>query len=117
MAVEPKRLSPAATRAIHNRRRDELCISAISIWEISFLIQRGRIGIVGSPESFVYEICARVVTKPITPAVVIAAAALPEEIPGDPCDRLIAATSVVESIPLVTADQKLRRAKLLHTIW
>ncbi len=40
-----------------------------------------------------------------------------EEIPGDPADRIIAATATVLNAPLVTADAKLRAYKPLATVW
>jgi PIN domain nuclease of toxin-antitoxin system len=35
----------------------------------------------------------------------------------DPFDRVIAAQSMIESAPLVTADEKLAGLPGLHTIW
>ena len=35
----------------------------------------------------------------------------------DPADRIIAATSLVEDAPLVTADKNLIKAKSINTIW
>ncbi len=34
-----------------------------------------------------------------------------------PADRLIAATSVLNQAPVVTADQNLRNASIVETIW
>jgi len=42
---------------------------------------------------------------------------LPPEFPKDPSDRLIAATAMVEGMPLVTADQRIRKSKVLETVW
>ncbi len=35
----------------------------------------------------------------------------------DSADRIIAATSLVEDAPLVTADKNLIKAKIINTIW
>jgi PIN domain nuclease of toxin-antitoxin system len=37
--------------------------------------------------------------------------------PGDPADRLIAATALVRNAPLVTHDDRLREVQSLQTIW
>jgi PIN domain nuclease of toxin-antitoxin system len=118
MALEPQRLSHAAVDAIRqNRGPNGLCISAITIWEMALLVRRGRIQVSGSLESFVYDTVARVLVRPISSAISVAAVSFPDEIPKDPADRLIAATSIVEAFPLVTADEKLRQSGLLQTIW
>ena len=35
------------------------------------------------------------------------------DIDGDPADELIAATSIVHNVPLVTRDHRLRRSKVI----
>jgi PIN domain nuclease of toxin-antitoxin system len=42
---------------------------------------------------------------------------LPEGFPKDPADRLIAATAMAEGAALVTADERIRQAKVVQTIW
>ncbi len=118
LAVEPNRLSPAAAISIReSRERGGVCISAITIWEMALLAKKGRVQVSGSLEAFVYDTIAPLVVKPMSPAICISAVSLPDEISKDPADRLIAATSIVEALPLVTADEKLRRSTLLQTIW
>ena len=38
-------------------------------------------------------------------------------VPSDPFDRIIAATAIVEGIPLLTADKNIRRSRALRTLW
>ena len=47
----------------------------------------------------------------------MAAAQLADAFPGDPMDRIIAATALTEGIPLVTADERIRRSGVVRTIW
>jgi PIN domain nuclease of toxin-antitoxin system len=41
---------------------------------------------------------------------------LPESYPKDPMDRIIGATSMVEDLPLITADGAIRACKAVHAI-
>ena len=118
MSLDPSRLSAKASNVILNARGGGgIFISDITLWEIALLAGRGRIEIAGTVDSFVHEISAPVVIKPITAAIASMAVHFPEEYPKDPADRLIGATSRVEALPLVTADELLRRSSLLDTIW
>ncbi len=54
---------------------------------------------------------------PMTPEIVALAVRLPSDYPKDPADRLIASTAIVDGIPLVTADERVRQAKVVQTIW
>jgi PIN domain nuclease of toxin-antitoxin system len=73
--------------------------------------------VVGSVESFVRETVARVLIRPITPEIVALAGRLPVGFPRDSADRMIAATAIVEGLPLVTADKRIRQAKVVQAIW
>ena len=117
-ALDPQRLTRAASSAIQKARNDGLvCIADISLWEIALLARRRKIAISGSIDAFLMEISSQFVIKPITPAIAAASAAFPDEYPKDPADRLIGATSNVEDLPLVTADSQLRLSFFLKTIW
>src|SRR5262245_49983644 len=83
-------------------------ISAIVMWEIAKLAQRGRISIdLQDPE--VVRALARVHIWPLTREV--AHASTPLDINGDPADELIGATSLVHNVPLLTRDRALIKSK------
>ena len=123
MASDPKRLSKKARAAIRREREKDarekagVAIAAITLWELAWLAENGRIQVTDSVESFVREPASRVVVAPITPEIAAFAVQLPSSFPKDPADRLIAATAMVEGAPLVTADEGIRRAKVVQTIW
>lgn len=123
MASDPKRLSKKAREAIrHEREKDArektgVAIAAITLWELAWLAENGRIQVTGSVESFVRETASRVMVEPITPEIAAFAVQLPARFPKDPADRLIAATALVEGAPLVTADERIRQARVVRTIW
>jgi PIN domain nuclease of toxin-antitoxin system len=118
MASDDKRLSKRAHEAIRKAREDSgIAVAAITLWEIAWLAHHQRIVVVGSVEAFVRETVARVILRPVTVEVAVLAARLPESFPRDPADRLIAATAMVEGMPLVTADARIRQSKVVETVW
>lgn len=83
-------------------------ISAIVRWEICKLQQLGRIELdLDLPE--VARVLNRIHTWPLTWEICRASCRL--DVRGDPADELIAATSLVHNVPLVTRDRALRRSK------
>lgn len=116
--LESKRLSRAAHDAIHQARiNGSIAIADVSLWELASLAERRRIQIAGTVENFLREISARIAVRPITAEIAAAAARFPATYPGDPADRLIGATAVVEGASLVTADERIRNAQAVPTIW
>jgi PIN domain nuclease of toxin-antitoxin system len=94
-----------------------VAIAAITLWELAWLAENGRIQVTGSVESFVRETASRVMVEPITPEIAAFAVQLPSGFPKDPADLLIAATAMVEGAALVTADERIRAARVARTIW
>lgn len=92
------------------RERDLLCqntwsISAIVLWELSKLVQLGRL----SMDLEDVEIVRTLNQLHVWPIdLEIARASTRLDFDGDPADELIAATSVVHRVPLVTRDRAIR---------
>ena len=114
---DPARLGRKAARAVRSARA--LGVAAISCWEVATLVEKGRIRLDRSPLDWIEGALAlpRIELFPLTPAVAVRAAQLGPTFPGDPADRLIAATALVQSAPLVTKDERLRDAAVLPTVW
>jgi PIN domain nuclease of toxin-antitoxin system len=121
MANDSKRLSSRAREAIREARQEQhgagIAIATITVWELAWLAQHGRIAVTVSVESFVRELVARVILRPVTPEIAALSVRLPGDFPKDPADRLIAATAMVEGMPLVTADTRIRQSKVVETVW
>jgi PIN domain nuclease of toxin-antitoxin system len=118
MASDPGKLSRTASDAIRAASREGgIAISAITLWELAWLMTNGRLDINGTPEAFLEEIAARTVVRPITPKIAVLATQFSSSYPGDPSDRLIGATALAEGIALVTKDRNIRNCKQLKTIW
>lgn len=85
-------------------------ISAIVLWEIAKLAQLGRIELdLDDPE--VVRTLAAVHVWPITTEIAKMSTRL--DVRSDPADELIAATSVVHNVPLLTRDRVLRRSGMI----
>jgi PIN domain nuclease of toxin-antitoxin system len=115
---DPSRLSRVAASEIRRARRGGgLAISAITLWELSWQISRGRIGAYGTVETTLRQMIEGVTILPITPEIAALAAQFPEDYPRDPSDRLIGATARAEAMTLVTRDERIRRSPLVRTVW
>jgi PIN domain nuclease of toxin-antitoxin system len=85
-------------------------ISAIVLWEIAKLVQLGRVTIDLEHAEVVRTLSALHVW-PIDLAVSIQSTRL--DFRGDPADELIAATSVVHKVPLLTRDRRIRKSRMV----
>ena len=119
LALQPERISKKARTAIEDARRSGqgVAMSDIALLEISTLERKARIRLNSSLETFLLEIEARFIVLPITGRICVRAVLLPASYPNDPADRIIGATALVEGVPLVTADEGIRRSNALRTIW
>jgi PIN domain nuclease of toxin-antitoxin system len=119
LAFDQGRISKKARAAIEGVRQsgEGLGISDITLLEIATLERKRRIELQSTLETFLTEIEARFIVLPMTARVCVRAIGFPEAYPDDPADRIIGATALVEGIPLVTADEGIRRSKALPTIW
>ena len=85
-------------------------IAAIVLWELAKLAQLGRLGIdLEDPD--VESALSYVHVWPLDLAVARASTRL--DFRGDPADELIAATSLVYAVPLLTRDKRMRRSKIV----
>ena len=90
----------------HNR----WSVAAIVLWELAKLVELGRVDM-DLDDRGVSRLLNRVYVWPLDLAVARTSTRLDFE--GDPADQLIAATSIVHDIPLLTRDRVIRRSKLV----
>jgi len=115
---DPKRLSRVAASEIRRARRGGgLAISAITLWELSWQISRGRIQAGGTIEATVQQMVEGVAVLPITLEIAALAAQFPMDYSSDPSDRIIGATARAGGMTLVTRDERIRRSPLVRTVW
>ena len=87
---------------------DRWSISAIVLWEIAKLAELGRIE-VDLDDAELTRVLSRIHTWPITLDICRALRTL--DFRSDPADELIAATSIVHRVPLVTRDRTIRKSR------
>ena len=113
-------LSKAASKLIDAELKSgEIIVSSISAWEISMLIERGRLALskdvaewlalVGQIEGLRFA--------PVDNDIGVASTRLPGDFHNDPADRIIVATARKFSAALVTADEKIRAYPQVKTVW
>ena len=97
---------------------DHVGVSAISLAEMVYLIERGRI-----PIGALTELCAAIADPsavlqhvPVDENVVLKMAEVPREQIPDLPDRVIAATALLHGVPVLTRDHRIR-SSTLTTIW
>ncbi len=90
--------------------RGRWSVSAIVLWEIAKLVQLGRLNL-DLDDHGVKRVLACLHVWPID--LEVAKASVRLDFRGDPADEIIAATSIVHNIPLLTRDRTIRRSKLV----
>lgn len=86
-------------------RRNTWSVSAIVLWEIAKLVQLGRVT-VDLDDPVVVRTLSTIRVWPLDLSVARASTRL--DFRSDPADEIIAATSVVHGIPLLTRDRTIR---------
>lgn len=110
-------LGPAARGIIEAAyQRQEIAVATISFWEVGRLIENQRLSFEGGLDQWrVSLLNSGFVELPADGKVALAAARL-KNFKGDPVDRMIAATAILEDAQLVTADEHLLNRRGLKTI-
>jgi PIN domain nuclease of toxin-antitoxin system len=103
-------LSPDECRLIDvASQNNALALAAISVWEASMLITKGRIVLSVPIHTWIAQALSipGMQLLPLTADVAIESCQLPGEIHGDPADRMIIATARLHRAQLLTHDRML----------
>ena len=115
-----KQLSARARRAIRvATAKAPAAVSAISVLEIATAARRGRLELATPLETWLGDLrlLPELRFEPVSVEIARRAGTFDTPMPGDPADRIIAATAMVLRARLVTADEELRRVAGLRAVW
>lgn len=114
---KPANLSRAARHRIGAESRIGVC--AISCLEVATAVEKRRISLDREPIEWLEQALAqpKVELMPLTPPIAVKATQLGRDFPGDPANRLIVATTILESATLITKDSRIRDYLAVNTIW
>jgi len=92
-------------------RQKPVAISAITLWEIAMLAARGRIEISEPADDWIEEIERHPLIEvlPLTARIAAESVRLGPDFHNDPADQIIVATARIHGLPLMTADERIRR--------
>jgi PIN domain nuclease of toxin-antitoxin system len=116
----PDQLSPAARTSIDGAAsKAAVCISAISVWEVTLLVHKGRLRLSLPVEDWISrsEALPFIRFLPVDNAIAVRAVNFPDPCHSDPADRLIAATALLRGLPLVSKDDKLHALPSIKCLW
>lgn len=97
---------------------DHKCISAISCWELAKLVEKKRIGFSIPSLAWIRRSLneCNIRVADLSPEIAVESTLL-RGFHRDPADQIIAATSRVLGMPLVTADEQILKFPEVDTIW
>ena len=114
-------MSPLATQTIDNAvaNGETVILSAISIVEIIYLIDKGKLlsQTLNSLMQYLKLPTSSFITQDLTEDIAQTLAQIPRPIVPDMPDRIIAATALHLNLPLVTKDHKIQALQNIKTIW
>ena len=106
----PDKLSAHSVEALDQARRSaSLWISAVSVWEIGMLQQKGRIQLSAPLRAWVERAldAPGIRFAPLDAAAAVESTLLPGAPHSDPADRFLIATARVEGLALATRDERI----------
>lgn len=116
-SAERAKIPPRLRRRLE--AEEDLCVSAISCWEVAVLVSRGRLKLGMDVRVALRSMSALPAIRivPVDDDIAVEAALFGDTMHGDPADRLIVATAKLLAAPLATKDEKIRSAKIVPTLW
>ena len=115
-----KRLSKQAGQLVEEeKKRGEVMISVISVWEAAILIKKGKLKLTMNLTEWVESLEKSFYVKimPIDSWIAIESVNLPGEFHKDPADRMIVATARQLGAKLVSKDKKILNYKHVQAVW
>lgn len=110
---EGPKLSNEQSRSLSELERDSepAAISAITLWEIAMLRERGRLGSMKSLAELLRQVESHplVTVIPLNGSIAAESVRWGEGFHSDPTDQIVVATARCHDLTLVTADARIRK--------
>ena len=115
----PEKIPGAVRKIIGQKTSIPFGVSAISLWEIAKLEEKGKINFNIPLQRWMREALDPGFMKRLELDEQVAAEStrLPEEFHRDPADQMIVATARVHNLTLITADRKILSYRHVKTLW
>lgn len=97
------------------RKGDTVALSAITLWELAKLAERGRIQLAQAIDESLEQVEGNPTLEvlPITGRIAAESTRLGADFPRDPADQLIAATARCHGLILLTQDERIRDSRVV----
>ena len=118
--MRPQNLSQRVKTLISDSSKyDELLLSAISPWEFSKLLEKGRLGISCHPEEWINLALdmPKIRLVHLSPILAYRSTVLPKPFHSDPADQIIVATARKENATVLTKDKNIRTYDHVRSLW
>ena len=96
--------------------REELCVSAVTFWEIALLVTRDRLRLDSSATHFRWRVLEMGIRELVVDGEVALHAATLAPALVDPVDCFVAATALAHGATLLTADTRLLESRVVDVV-
>lgn len=107
------RLSKAQSRTLVDLEQtgEPAAVSAISLWELAMLRERGRLGTTKPLDELIEDVESHPLLKivALTGIIAVESVRLGDDFHRDPADQIIVATARCHDLALITSDERIRR--------
>lgn len=110
-------LTPARKRLLDDDA-SELLVSAVTLWELTKLVELGHLNMPDGFDRFILHLCShpRYTIAHYDAALMIELLDVAPKMHKDPADQIIVATARVRGASLMTNDRRIRRSNLVRVL-
>lgn len=110
-------LTPTRKRMLDDDTSD-LLISAVTLWELTKLVELGHLNIPSGFDRFMRDLCGHPLYSivPYDATLMIELLAVAPKMHKDPADQIIVATTRTQGASLMTNDKRIIRSKLVPVL-
>jgi PIN domain nuclease of toxin-antitoxin system len=108
----------AARKLLLEDAKNDLFVSAVSLWELTKLVELGHLVIPDGFETFIRTLCShpRYAIEQYDADLMIELLRIAPKLHKDPADQIIVATARLLGARLMTDDRRIRRSKLVDVL-